>query len=258
MGDAIKKAVVVTLTVVVILAIAIAGGFAVADSLGGDDSNEPTVSVGETGGDTGINTSESCLTTGEAKAALGLDVQRLGLEACGWVFRSVGVGSAQATCPDGWVCTLHLADDSINVYVGDGESYTIVAGTFRMIDAYPSNDAVHEDPPCELLRKEKNFGQVEDPSFPVDGGNFTCGDDDNSRSSGSSGSSDTQAQGVSCPANTVPIEDGQACKYGPTGRNDPVTVPAGWTAEFWDGTAVQNVAGPTTIMTGEATLRPAA
>ncbi len=227
-----------------------------------DDSTSVTIdnggtitNSGNTGGDTGIATSEACVTTQSAKDALGLDVQRLGLESCGWVFRSVGVGTASATCPSGWVCTLHLANNEINVYIGDGKSYTIVAGTFRMINAYPANDAVHENPPCQLLHKEKNFGQVEDPSFPVNGGNFTCG---GSSSSGSSNSSTQQASTSTCPSGTTALNDGNnGCKYGPTGQNAPFNVPAGWTADYWDGSATQHVTGPTTIMTGEASLYPA-
>jgi hypothetical protein len=111
--------------------------------------------------------------TADAKTALGIDVQRLRTEASAFVWRSIPV-SVQATCPTGWTCTLHLKSGEVKLFVGDGKNYDIVAGTFRRIQDYPANDAVHGNPPCDLLAKEVKFGLGENPTFPVTAGNFTC------------------------------------------------------------------------------------
>lgn len=125
----------------------------------------------QTGGNS--QTGGRVLTTAQAKAAIGLDVQRLNDEiGDAFVWRDLR-NSTNAICSQGWICTLHLATGDVKVYVGDGTSYSIFAGTFRFVSSYPSNDAVHT--PCDLLGKEQRFGAKEDPSFPVFAGNFTCG-----------------------------------------------------------------------------------
>src|SRR3989338_5223405 len=53
-------------------------------------------------------------TTAEAKAALGLDVQRLRTEPAAFVWRSVP-NVVNVTCPSGWICTFHLGTDEIKV-----------------------------------------------------------------------------------------------------------------------------------------------
>lgn len=112
-------------------------------------------------------------TTGEAKVALGLDVQRLDTEPAAFVVRSP-LGAVSAICPQGWTCTLTLQSGNIKVYVGDGAKYQLTAGTFRFVNGYPSGDAVKVNPPCALTSKEDFFGQMEAPSFHVTPGNFTC------------------------------------------------------------------------------------
>lgn len=110
--------------------------------------------------------------TREAQDAIGLSVVRVGTEAASWTWRGIP-NSAMAVCPDGgWICTLHLVGDDVMVVEGDGSEYEILAGTFRFVAAYPRNDAVHDT--CELLAKEQRFGQIEDPSFQVEAGNFSC------------------------------------------------------------------------------------
>lgn len=110
-------------------------------------------------------------TTAEAKKALGLDVQRDNTEPSSFVWRS-SPQTATANCPIGWICTLTLADNSIKLFVGDGQSRAITAGTFRYVAAYASNDAVNN--PCQLLKNEQDFGAKEIPSFTVTAGNFSC------------------------------------------------------------------------------------
>lgn len=111
-------------------------------------------------------------TTASAKEATGVDVQRIGTEACGFVWRGVNLASETANCPANMVCTFHLTDDRKVVVQGDGSSYEIVAGTFRVASAYPLEDAVRDV--CRLLAKEQAFGASEVPSFEVTAGNFAC------------------------------------------------------------------------------------
>ncbi len=111
-------------------------------------------------------------TTAAAKTATGVDVQRISTEACGFVWRAVPKATEQAICPPNMVCTLHLSDDRKVVVKGDGSQYSIVAGTFRVISAYPLDDAVRDV--CRLLAKEQENGRREVPSFSVVAGNFSC------------------------------------------------------------------------------------
>ena len=103
-------------------------------------------------------------TTGQAKEALGVDVQRLDCEIAAFVWRGAPL-STKIRCAFGYVCTLHLTNDKIMVVQGDNKMYSIYAGTFRYVDVYPAEDAVHR--PCELVEKEQEFGRIEDPSFTV-------------------------------------------------------------------------------------------
>lgn len=107
----------------------------------------------------------SCPTTGETKTLTGVDVQRVATEACAFVWRGTPPATILATCPSGWVCTWDVVGDIVVVHLGVGQKATIRAGTWRMISAYPGNDAVHNV--CALYQKEKAFGLSENPSFQV-------------------------------------------------------------------------------------------
>lgn len=111
-------------------------------------------------------------TTASAKEATGVDVQRISTEACGFVWRAVPKAETKAVCPNNMVCTLHLSNDRKVVVKGDGTQYFIVAGTFRMVSAYPLDDAVRDV--CQLLKNEQANGAREVPSFTVEAGNFSC------------------------------------------------------------------------------------
>jgi len=106
-----------------------------------------------------------CPTTADAKVATGVDVQRLATEACAFVWRAVDQATTIAICPSGWVCTWDVPGDVVVVHLGVNQTTIIRAGTWRFIDGYPSNDAVHDV--CALYEKEKNFGLIEVPSFQV-------------------------------------------------------------------------------------------
>ena len=103
-------------------------------------------------------------TTEEAKQLFGVDIQRIGTESCGWVWRGKP-SSHIATCPSGYVCTWDIVNDITVVHLGINQTANIYAGTWRLINAYPVGDAVYDT--CALYAKEKDFGQREIPSFEV-------------------------------------------------------------------------------------------
>jgi hypothetical protein len=92
-------------------------------------------------------------------------VQRIGNEPCAFVWRGAPGVTTTAICPSGYVCTFDVVDDIVVVHLGVNQTARIRAGTWRMIAAYPSNDAVHNV--CNLYYKEKAFGLSEVPSFEV-------------------------------------------------------------------------------------------
>lgn len=114
--------------------------------------------------------STACPETGTAQVAIGLSVVRLGTEACAWTWRSVPA-FFEANVPQGYIATLHLLDDRVVVTDSPGKQ-VIKAGTFRFINGYPAGDAVYDR--CQLLKKEKAFGQQERPSFTVEPLGFSC------------------------------------------------------------------------------------
>jgi len=107
----------------------------------------------------------SCPTTAEVKDLTGVDVQRLGTESCAWVWRGAPGVTTTAICPSGYVCTFDVVNDIVVFHLGVNQTATIRGGTWRFIDGYPSNDAVHNV--CKLYHNEKAFGLSEVPSFEV-------------------------------------------------------------------------------------------
>jgi hypothetical protein len=105
-----------------------------------------------------------CPTTEMAKTLFGVDVQKIKTEPCGWVWRGKPA-SHNAICPSDYVCTWDVAGDITVVHLGINQTAEIYAGTFRLISAYPSNDAVYDV--CTLYLKEKDFAASEVPSFEV-------------------------------------------------------------------------------------------
>lgn len=106
-----------------------------------------------------------CPTTQEVKNLTGVDVQRIETEPCAFVWRGSDKATTMATCPSGWVCTWDVVGNIVVVHLGVNQTATIRAGTWRLIDAYPTNDAVHNV--CSLYDKERKFGLSEVPSFQV-------------------------------------------------------------------------------------------
>jgi hypothetical protein len=139
-------------------------------------NNQPAPTSGGGQPATLISTQDStnCKNDAWAKSQLGVDVQGIGGEDCGWVIRTSQLGSVRVTCPVNWTCTLALVDETVKVFRGDGSTHQATAGTLRYAPGYRSGDAVRENPPCTLLRKEHAFGQSRNPAFPVFAGNFSC------------------------------------------------------------------------------------
>jgi len=130
----------------------------------------------ERGGTNTEDDEKTCqeLTTQDVKDLTEVDVQRLNVEPGAWVWRGSPETSERMRCPDGFICTIHLANGNVEVFVGDGKRREAVAFTVRHSCEYPANDAVNE--PCDLLAKEQKFGAEEVPSFEVAAGNFECSD----------------------------------------------------------------------------------
>lgn len=105
-----------------------------------------------------------CPTTGEAQEFFGVSVQRIDTESCGWVWRGKP-SSHTALCPAGYICTWDVVGDITVVHLGINQQADIYAGTWRLISAYPADDAVNNV--CELYLKEKDFASREVPSFEV-------------------------------------------------------------------------------------------
>lgn len=106
-----------------------------------------------------------CPTTADAKVVTGVDLQRIGTETCAFVWRGAPGETTTAICPSGYVCTFDVVNDIVVVHLGVNQTAQIRAGTWRFIDTYASNDAVHDV--CALYQKEKNFGLTEVPLFQV-------------------------------------------------------------------------------------------
>lgn len=141
-----------------------------------DELMNDVLATAQAGAATPVPSQLDCITTEQAKKALNLDVQRLGTEKCSWVVRiPEGSSTFTANLPDGWMATVTESDGTIKLYYGEnGLKVSGWAATFRKLSGFPDDDAVWV--PCELLKKEQDFGASEVPSFEVFAGNFTCGE----------------------------------------------------------------------------------
>lgn len=180
----------------------------------------------------------NCWTTAEAKGLIGVDVQRIGTEACAWVYRSVGVGSVSMKCPIGAICTV---DTGNGIFVDMGpHQRTAVAFTIRKIDSYPAGDGVHNG--CDKVVQEQQFGVQENPSFRVQAGNglncsgVTTTNTQTMSSNAPAGcptSPEDAAARVGGNANFWKPLPGNGWKYGPNAPTANLTAPVG--RLDWDG-----------------------
>jgi len=221
--------------------------------------------VGSAGAQGPDNSEKPGPTTAEAKALIGVDVQRISTEWSAFTRRTFPV-SETAVCPVGAICTFHTAqngvDSGIKVFIGDNVPREEMALTVRFVKYYPATDAVHNA--CVLMAKEELNGRTDDPSFTVEGGNFTCDND-------MVVASPVPVTAV-VPVTAAPVELAQAvcpqfggndtqmlpdngCKY----KGEVVTAPApeGWFAIYWDGQKIQTAQSGEEVTTGEATFYPA-
>lgn len=180
-----------------------------------------------------------CVTTGQAKAAIGLDIVREGSEPCGFEWRSNGAAVVEGKVASGWIATLHMENNVIQVVTQPG-TYRIKAGTWRFMAAYPLGDPARDDA-CGLLAKEQQFGQQEDPSFKVEAGSgLNC-------SGGSSPSTSTSSATMSglrakCPEAASVISSAGWVDFGSNGwkyngASISFTAPAGTVVDYDGGRA---------------------
>lgn len=215
-------------------------------------SPTPTQTPAGPGQVSGVPTpAANCVTTQEAKDTTKVDVQRIGTEACAWVWRAVPRASTSAVCPSGWICTMHLTGDRIEVIEGNGQVRDVVAATWRMEAAYPASDAVHRN--CELLQKEQQFGRQEVPSFPVVAGEgLNCGGLTSSTAPSSNGcptSAEAVASAVGGSNWRRLAGTDNGWKYGPSSVAT-LKVPTGAVLDHQGGRAQSGQ----TVTAGEATL----
>lgn len=168
----------------------------------------------------------------------------------------------------GLIATIHRPEaDLAEVYVGDGNTYPVFRGTFRFVGCYSATDDMRAaDANIRILMKENADGlyqkwangeRLENWQFSVIPGNFTCENCPSANVQGNNVSNQSDAT-IACPVfggvQTQPGNDGAPyCKYAGSVVTD--TVPTGFKAQYWDGTAVQ-YANSGSITTGEATFRP--
>jgi len=107
----------------------------------------------------------SCIDTATAKLALGADVQRIDTEPCSWQLRNANGALTKVVIPEGWVATLDVANSTIKVVEGHGQSYMVKAMTARYKTGFDKSDAVWDLQ--KLFEKERAFAQKETPSFVV-------------------------------------------------------------------------------------------
>ncbi len=109
----------------------------------------------------------NCNDDASASNAIGQTVQGLGTESCTWVNRWVPE-TRQVTCPIGFLCTIHGADEQIRLFQGPW-SGAAKAGTFRLVTGFAAGDAVQNC--CLLLKKEQEWSRSRVPAFEVLNGN---------------------------------------------------------------------------------------
>lgn len=208
----------------------------------------------------------ACATTDEANMATNSDVQRVGGEACAYTLRVAAIGETGVKCSVGWTCTLTIGDTF--VFLGDDSFYQgVTAGTVRYISAYPQGDAVYGTPPCELVRKEHDFGQAQVPPFPVFPGNFDC---DGQTASYQASSPSGGGASTGCPTSSseaaalvggnvdnwavMPKTDNTGWKYGPGATPATLTAPSFGRVDYSDNGLIQLREGQSGSNITEATL----
>ncbi len=164
----------------------------------------------------------------------------------------------------GLIATVHQpGHDQAQEFIGDGKQYQAFRGTFRFAGCYLASDDMNQpDAAVRILVKENYNGtfqdwmighRIQDWTFGVIPGNFTC-------PAGVCPTANvTGGAPASCPQfaghDMTPGSDGAPyCKYKGTVLTG--TVPSGWKAEYWNGSAVVYANAGDSIKAGEVTYRP--
>jgi hypothetical protein len=115
----------------------------------------------------------SCPTEAEFTQLTGVVADVVPSEPCAFHWRGdPQTITPENSCPEGWSCQLGVVGKGNILYYGGSPSVTIYAGTWRLIAAYPSNDAVQQ--PCQLLAKSQEEGRQARPTWSITAGNFIC------------------------------------------------------------------------------------
>jgi hypothetical protein len=115
----------------------------------------------------------SCPTEAEFTQLTGVVADVVPSEPCAFHWR----GDPQTitpknSCPEGWSCQLGVDGKGNILYYGGSPSVKIYAGTWRLVAAYPSNDAVQQ--PCQFLAKSQEEERQATPTWSITAGNFSC------------------------------------------------------------------------------------
>lgn len=179
-----------------------------------------------------------------AEQQLGLHVQGISVpwRTCQWVWNAYNQATVTKTCPNGWLCTLALDDNTVKVFVGDGNQYTFRAGTFNYVPR--SVGAATQSPPCAFLQEEDGFGMGRVNAYHTLAGNFSCSGAQPSATPvpGSTPTSSVDASffvkdagqvgRVSC---SKPDSNSQNVVCKSNAGNVTVTIPTTGSVDYWDG-----------------------
>ncbi|MBI5620740.1 hypothetical protein HY949_03105 [Candidatus Gottesmanbacteria bacterium] len=170
----------------------------------------------------------------------------------------------------GLIATMHRPGNAkAEVFIADAKEYKAFRATFRFAGCYsPSDDMNAKDAANRILVKENVNGtyqfwmqnkRVQDWTFSVLAGNFYCpADVCPAIPPVATFVPAAPAASLTCPtfggmATTLGNDGGSFCKYKGSVVTD--SVPTGFKAEYWDGSAVKTAVAGEKISTGEATFR---
>lgn len=171
----------------------------------------------------------------------------------------------------GLITTMHRPSNAkAEVFMADSKEYKAFRATFRFSGCYsPADDMNATNAAVRILVKENyngtwqewlSFKRVQDWTFSVLAGNFTCPADvcPAFAPAASTPNPAAPAASLTCPTfggvTTTSGNDGTPfCKYKGAVVSD--SVPVGFKAEYWDGSSVKSANTGDKISTSEATFR---
>lgn len=115
----------------------------------------------------------TCPTEAEFAQLTGVVADKVGTEPCAFHWRGDPLAITPAkSCPQGWSCQLGVVGTGNVLYYGGNPAVSIYAGTWRLVELYPSTDAVRN--PCRFLAKSQEEGRAASPQWTITAGNFSC------------------------------------------------------------------------------------